>query len=135
MRFIGSVIVRLCFVVLFAFVLAVVVMWLWNLLMPGIFGIGPIGYWQAFGLMILARLLLGTLGIHGRRWHGGPHWGHGFRHHHGWCGDMGRGEHVNDTMTWWHYYKRFWHDEGKAAFDEYLKKARKEGGDKERKRG
>ena len=33
------------------------VMWLWNWLMPDIFGITTINYWQALGLMVLTSLL------------------------------------------------------------------------------
>lgn len=33
------------------------VMWLWNWLMPGIFGLPEIGYWQAVGLFVLCHLL------------------------------------------------------------------------------
>lgn len=36
-----------------------VVMSLWNSLMPPLFGFKPIGYWQAWGLIILGRLLFG----------------------------------------------------------------------------
>lgn len=32
-------------------------MWLWNWLMPEIFGLITIGYWQALGLMCLSSLL------------------------------------------------------------------------------
>jgi hypothetical protein len=35
---------------------------------------------------------------------------------------MGHGMDVNSTMKWWHNYKQFWKDEGKDAFDEYLKR-------------
>jgi len=126
-RFFGRMIVRLMFMVVFALVLAVVVMWLWNRLMPGVFGLAVITYWQAFGLMILARLILGTLGMgFGRfHWHDRKHWMDRFGHHrHHMCGDMGRSMDVNSTMTWWHNYKRFWHDEGKTAFDAYVKRAK-----------
>ncbi len=129
-RFCGMMFVRLLFTVVFALVLAIVVMWLWNRLMPGLFGVAIIGYWQAFGLMILARLVLGTLGMGlGRfRWHDRRHWMDRFGHHgHHMCGDMGRSMDVNNTMKWWHNYKRFWQDEGKAAFDQYLKRAKEEG--------
>lgn len=37
-----------------------VAMLLWNALMPDLFGLASIGYWQAAGLMVLARLLFGT---------------------------------------------------------------------------
>ncbi len=127
MRFCGMMFVRLFFVVVFALVLAVVVMWLWNWLMPGLFGVGAITYWRAFGLMILARLVLGTLGMGRFRWHDRSHWGERFSHHGHMCGDMGRSTDVNNTMTWWHNYKRFWRDEGKAAFDAYMERTRKEG--------
>lgn len=35
------------------------VMLLWNLLIPGIFGIAAINFWQALGLFVLARILFG----------------------------------------------------------------------------
>jgi Ca2+/H+ antiporter, TMEM165/GDT1 family len=40
-------------------VFGVVVMTLWNGLMPDLFGWRPIGFWQALGLLILTRLLFG----------------------------------------------------------------------------
>jgi hypothetical protein len=49
-------------------VFGVVVMLLWNALMPQIFALPVLNYWQAAGLLILARLLFGGLGDlgHGR---------------------------------------------------------------------
>lgn len=41
------------------------VMWLWNRLTPAIFGWHTITFWQAFGLLVLARILFGGLGLHG----------------------------------------------------------------------
>ena len=38
-------------------VLPLLVMWLWNALIPGIFAVPPIGFWQAAGLYLLARVL------------------------------------------------------------------------------
>jgi len=38
------------------------VMLLWNWLMPAIFGLGAITYWQAFGLVVLAKLIFGAVG-------------------------------------------------------------------------
>jgi hypothetical protein len=32
---------------------------LWNALMPGIFGLPEVGYWQAVGLLVLGHLLFG----------------------------------------------------------------------------
>ena len=48
-----------------------VVMLLWNALVPGLFHGPALGYWQALGLLLLCRLLFG--GLRGRRsWRG--HW-------------------------------------------------------------
>lgn len=53
-------------------------MLLWNALLPAIFGIVTITYWQALGLVILGRLLFGGFGKGGG---GGMH--HFGRHRHG----------------------------------------------------
>jgi hypothetical protein len=39
------------------FLFGLVVMWLWNWLMPDIFGLPELGYWQAWGLLILSTIL------------------------------------------------------------------------------
>ena len=49
---------------------------LWNGLMPAIFGLRTIGYWQALGLMVLCWILFG--GLRGARSSGGR-WRHGMR--------------------------------------------------------
>ncbi len=54
------------------------VMLLWNALLPAIIGVAVINYWQALGLLVLARILFGGIGG-GRRF--GRHGHHG--HHHG----------------------------------------------------
>ena len=41
-----------------------VVMWLWNWLMPALFGLHSIGFWKALGLVILSKILFG--GFHAR---------------------------------------------------------------------
>ena len=38
-------------------IFAAPLMWLWNALMPAIFGLGKITFWQAFGLEILIGIL------------------------------------------------------------------------------
>ena len=58
------------FVVAAVLVLGAVVMGLWNWLMPDLFGWRTIGLWQAIGLLVLSRILLG--GLLGRRH--GMHW-------------------------------------------------------------
>jgi hypothetical protein len=43
-------------------VLGVVVMALWNALLPPIFGLPRIGFWQGLGLFLLTHLLFGGVG-------------------------------------------------------------------------
>ncbi|RCR67375.1 hypothetical protein [Larkinella punicea] len=58
-----------------------VVMRLWNWLVPSVFNGPKIRFVQALGLLFLTRLLVGDFGFGGG--HGG-HWRgqHGFNHHH-----------------------------------------------------
>jgi len=51
--------------------LGFIVMSLWNWLVPAVFGGAVIGFWQALGLFVLARLLVG--GLRGRGGYRG-HW-------------------------------------------------------------
>jgi hypothetical protein len=46
-----------------------VVMALWNWLMPALFGLRIIGFWQALGLVVLCKILFGGLHSHGRHGH------------------------------------------------------------------
>jgi high-affinity Fe2+/Pb2+ permease len=45
-----------------AFLFGAVLMWLWNALLPELFGLKTITYWQGVGLIVLARLLFGAFG-------------------------------------------------------------------------
>jgi hypothetical protein len=52
-------------------VFSVAAMPLWNALMPDIFGLPALNYWQAAGIVVLARILFGGLGSGLSRPHGG----------------------------------------------------------------
>lgn len=42
------------------FILAIlIVQYIWNAVMPDVFGTKQIGFWQTFGLLILANILFG----------------------------------------------------------------------------
>jgi hypothetical protein len=64
--------------VLFGWLFGEIVMLLWNWLMPALFGLKLITFWQAVGLLILARILVGGLGGGGNnkgpRKRPGTHW-------------------------------------------------------------
>jgi uncharacterized membrane protein len=52
--------------VLFTYIGGEVVLHLWNWLMPSLFGLRQVTFWQALGLLVLCRILFGGLGLHGR---------------------------------------------------------------------
>jgi hypothetical protein len=74
----GFTLLGIVIAVFFAFVFGFVAKWLWNWLMPDIFGLRQITYWQAFGLILLTRLLFGGFRHHGHDHHM-QHHGHRFR--------------------------------------------------------
>ncbi|PKL24166.1 MAG: hypothetical protein CVV47_10445 [Spirochaetae bacterium HGW-Spirochaetae-3] len=55
---VGMVIGGTALAALFAFLFGWVVMLLWNWLMPVIFGLPRIGYWQGWGLVLLSHILI-----------------------------------------------------------------------------
>jgi len=58
------------FALLFFAVFGFVVMWLWNWLTPTLFGWHVITFWQALGLLVLAKVLFGGFrGRGARNWH------------------------------------------------------------------
>ncbi|MEI6174049.1 MAG: hypothetical protein WCR01_09875 [Bacteroidota bacterium] len=103
----------------FAFLFGAVVMWLWNCLMPVIFHLGVITYWQAIGLAILGRLLFGSFhhgSPHSRGRHGFGPWKHKYHTHEGGnCRDYTHG-------SKWSYYDQYWNEEGEKSFNDYLKR-------------
>ena len=98
--------------ILFGFI----IMWLWNWLMPDIFGLATITYWQSVGIFILFKILLGGCG--------GGNGGKGHRsskHSRSSCNK----ESKKDFFKWKHYDK-FWKDEGSQAYKEYVDRMDKE---------
>ena len=118
-RIAGMVILGIAAAAVFALVFGVLVMLLWNWLMPLIFGLPQITYWQAFGIIILAKLVFGTFG-HGRHDHRKKSINESWKNHrpgdHPW--DHSEGPRV------WGYWAEFWRNEGRQAFEEY--RARRE---------
>lgn len=117
LRIAGMVILGVIGAALFALVFGWLVMVLWNWLMPVIFHLGEISYWQSFGIVILAKLLFGAIGGHGRGrgpWKGNP-----------WGGDPREGRHGRDE---WRLYRDFWEKEGREAFDRFAQKQGETGG-------
>jgi hypothetical protein len=86
--------------ILFGFV----IMWLWNWLMPTVFGLSVLTYWQAVGLFILFKLLLGGCG-------GGRS---------GRSSHKSSKSHSKSDFSKWKHYDQFWKEEGDVRYKEYV---------------
>jgi len=69
----GLFIVPLIIVGIVAF--TAVVMGLWNAILPDIIKVSPITFWQAFGILVLSKILFGGL-RGGGGWRRGHYWRH-----------------------------------------------------------
>lgn len=106
-----KIVFAIIFGILIAFLIGYVVMWLWNWLMPDLFGLTTITYWQAVGILILAKLFFGF----------------------GDCSSNSNSKRKRkfkskknspfrkDFCDWKHYDK-FWEEEGKTAYQNYIER-------------
>ena len=65
------------FLILFivaVFVFGLLVMGLWNALLPAILGVKVITFWQALGILLLSKILFGGFHGGGKHWRGGHEW-------------------------------------------------------------
>jgi hypothetical protein len=121
---VGHVFVGILFAVGFAIVFAILVKLIWNSLMPAIFNLKEISFWQAFGIIILAKLLFGSFGNHRS-----DRWKKDSRYTPPWHrrsaqpdADMPPSRYHPD----WKTYTQYWQHEGKASFEAYMNKIEKE---------
>jgi hypothetical protein len=63
-KFLGAVIWAVVFITVVCLFLGLPVWILWNLLMPPIFGLPVIGFWEAVGLNVLCSLLFKDYSVH-----------------------------------------------------------------------
>ncbi|MFH1513306.1 MAG: hypothetical protein ABIG45_08150 [Bacillota bacterium] len=95
-----------------------IVVWLWNWLMPLIFGLPTITFWQGVGLFILAKILFGGFNSHGdsskssKKDKGKSEW----------CFEW-NSEKGKKKMESWKHYDEWWKSEGKTAFESFAEKA------------
>jgi len=120
-RIIGMVILGLAAAVLFGFIFGYFVQLLWNALIPDLFGLKEITYWQAFGIVVLARLIFGcSLGGDNDR---GPKSARDKKRQ--WsCKD--EREDIKGEWKNWRYYDDWWDEEGKNSFEGYVDKKTEE---------
>lgn len=122
-RIIGMGILGLIGAGVLAFVFAYFVLLLWNWLMPEIFGITSISFWQAVGIVVLARLIFGGIKHHEghrcekpydkfskfKRWKT-PH-----------LKNIDKKDHWKNIEKW-QFYDDFWSEEGEKAFNDYVER-------------
>ncbi len=120
LKIIGMVLAGITFAAAFALLFGFLVQYLWNWVMPDLFGLKAITYWQAFALLILAKIFFGSFGRHSKGDHGacGPGRWPGHRN-----GFLSRHEKK--------HFDQYWNEEGKSAFEEYVKRVNAEKANKE----
>jgi hypothetical protein len=124
LRIVGLAVGGVVFAVFFAFLFGLVVKVLWNWLMPALFGLGTITFWQAFGLVLLAKILFGGHG-HGHKDHDGRHERYlreKFKRFSWAGGESGEKGPIPGNGGRWRHFRHFWQEEGRAAFEAYLQK-------------
>ncbi|MBC29490.1 MAG: hypothetical protein CMH48_01460 [Muricauda sp.] len=105
---------------LFALLIGYVVMWLWNWLMPELFGLSTLTYWQAVGLLLLAKIFFGFgTGGPGKSSRGKKTKRHLHKER---CGQLRR------DFSEWKLYDEFWKEEGQEAYKAYVERANKNEG-------
>lgn len=95
LRIVGHVGGGLVIIATVALVFGYAAMLLWNAVLPDITALPPISFWQAVGLLLLARLFTG-------------------RFSHGHAGVHARARQRRDEA-----WRQWWADEGEAAFEVY----------------
>lgn len=104
---IGAIIFGGIFIGGLAILLGFVIMWLWNWLMPMLFGLPVIGFWEAAGIFILAKILLGGCNFGGDSKSSKKNK----------CRDNQKGE-----FSKWKHYDDFWKEEGNQAYEAYIER-------------
>ena len=99
--------------ILFGFI----IMWLWNWLMPDLFGLATITYWQAVGIFILLKILFGGFGSSGKSRESS-------KRSKGSCGKGSKSD-----FSKWKHYDNFWKEEGDQSYKDYVQRMGKENND------
>ena len=104
----------------FALLIGLIIMLLWNWLMPAIFGLVTINYWQAVGIIILAKFLFGGFGNRRSK-----------RRYSKFRNRFNEKFHANyegnskSDFSKWRFYDNYWEDEGENAYKEYVERRQK----------
>ncbi len=102
-----------------AFLVGYIVMRLWNWLMPELFDLPMISYWQAVGVLVFAKIIFGFGSGDGpggnKKSKRGPNKGK--------CNPLRR------DFSEWKHYDGFWQEEGEQAYKNYVERLEKKTGE------
>jgi hypothetical protein len=109
MIIIGLVLLGIVTVIALAAIFGFAVQWLWNALMPEVFNLPEVSYWQAVGLVVLAQIFFGNHSSYSRN----------NRSEHG---KDEKHVHISDDGQHHNYesFGAFWENYGRNAFKEWL---------------
>lgn len=137
-KIIGFVLLGIIAVTALAILFGLIVQWLWNALMPNIFNLPEVSYWQAVGLVVLSHIFFGSHNTFSNRASRrekirqkvkGAHVhlesnGRSISYDNDFKSKSDEDEriHVNENGHECHYdsFREFWNDYGRDAFDKWL---------------
>lgn len=114
-RTMGKIIAGIFIAAIIAVAVGALVMVLWNWLMPGIFGLRQITYWEGFGLVLLLRLLVGGFSEN----HGSSEKSKHHRYYKHKSKNNCGGDKLDDM------YEQWWENEGEERFEQYMNRQEK----------
>jgi len=120
---VGWIVLGTVAIVSMAILFGFVIMWLWNWLIPTLFGLTTISYWQAVGLFILAKILMGGCGGSGKSSQARKRYKDRYNER---CKENDK----SDFYKWRHYDK-FWDEVGEKAFEEFVERINEKGQENE----
>ncbi len=95
-----------------AFLVGYVVMRLWNWLMPELFGLTEVSYWQAVGILVFAKIIFGFGGGDGPGKRSKPKKNR----------FSSKCTPLRKDFSEWKHYDEFWEAEGEKAYEDFLKR-------------
>ena len=112
-KVVGLVLLGLIGVTALAIIFGIFVKFLWNALLPEIFGLPEIGYWQAVGMVVLAHIFFGAH-------NGPPHYERARKKKKSVPAEGAEKYSLSREMEL--DYAEFWREEGREAFKTWMHK-------------
>lgn len=101
--------------VLFGFVFGLAIKLLWNWLMPELFNLKEITYWQAIGIFLLTKIVFGSFGGGSSEHKSGKSSKKDKLH-----GCVYDYKDNKESLKSWEYYEKWWEEEGKKSYDDFV---------------